>query len=398
MQLPRMSILWSFLAVLGSGLVVNLATFMILALAPFMLPIEDFANLTLGVAAVMFLVIVLDLGLGITSTRQFAATRDPAYLSLSIKMRLAMFAALGSLAGGLSLWPEARPFAIALLAAATLNIWTGLRAVDQAREDFASFARASLLFSAARVAFAGVGLASGSWIAVMLGLFTAPVIAIAFFKSSDMLRTIKPKALSVATTSVRYARFVYMSAVCYGGLMALPTAIAGLRLDPVGIGTIGLASTFIGPVMLLNAAFRLVLLPRVAASETAMRPKLNRAQIAMAAALTLLCAAGAGLLGDMLYGQRFAMVGPVIGIMTAGVLATSILGLLNLDVHRIGAPSVEALTNLVRLMITAPILWLSGASVLALALAAAACLVLGEIVLFFRIKARSEPLWKGLVL
>jgi O-antigen/teichoic acid export membrane protein len=390
MQRPRMSLLRSFLAVLVSGLVVNAATFVILALAPLMLTIEDFAKLTLGVAAVMFLATLLDFGLSITSTRQFAATRDPAYLSLSIKTRLALFTALGSLAGALCMWPEARPFAIALLAAAALNIWTGLRAADQAREDFASFARANLLFSAARIGFAGAGLASGSWIAVMLGLFVVPVIAIAVFKSAGVLRTIRPKASPVLAPSARYARFVFMSAVCYGGLMALPAAIAGLRLDPVGIGTIGLANTFIGPVTLLNTAFRLVLLPRITASETALRPRLNGTRIAMALALTLLCAAGAGLLGDILYGQRFALAGPVIGIMTAGMLATSILGLMNLDVHRVGAPSVEALTNLGRLLITAPILWLSGTSVLLLSLAAAVCLVVGEIVLFFKIKARGD--------
>lgn len=385
----QLSLVRSFSTVLGSGLVVNASTFAIMALAPITLSVQDFAKLALSVTGVMFLATLMDLGLSVTSIRQFAATKNPAYVALSIKFRVLLFLIISPLAITLCFWPELRPYAVALIGAASLNIWTGLRAADQAREEFTGLAKANLTFSVTRLVFAGAGLASHSWIGVLIGMFPAPVLIIAAYKAKDLLRNIRADTTPVLSSSVVYARYVFLSAVCYNGLMALPTAIAGVKLDPIALGTIGLANTLIAPVALLNAAARLVLMPRVSANGMSLRSILSPTKVIMGLALTLLFATTAGLLGAFFYSEKFPMSGPVISIMTAGLIVTSILGLMNLEIHRIGAPSLEAIANLMRLIVTTSILWFLAESVFVLSLTSAACMVAGEIALFLMIKIRS---------
>lgn len=385
-----MTLARSFVSVLGSGLAVNATTFVILAAAPLVLTVNDFAHLSLGVAAVMFLVSFLDMGLGITSTRQFAATKNLAFLSLSIRARLLLCAIFGIASTATALaWPETRVYAIATACAVMLNLWTGLRAADQAREDFAGFAKANLVFAGVRLALAGTALFSGSWIAVMLGLFAAPVGAIVLLKAPKVLRLITIETDLILGRTIRYAGFVFVSSVCYAALIALPMAVAGWRLDPVAIGTIGIAATFVGPISLLNNALRLVLLPRVSTSENPISPTMSPKRWMAAIILPVACVLLVWLVSEHVYSDRFPLAGAVTTITVAATILVVALGLLNMDVHRLGTPGLEAVVNLCRLLVTAPLLWLAGTSVLQLSITAAALLVIGEAALFAAVRTRG---------
>ncbi len=378
-----------FASVLGSGLVVNAATFAILVAAPLALPLASFARLSLAVAGVLFLVAVLDFGLSITSTRQYAATSEPAYLSLSIRTRLLLCALIAPPALVAFAWPAAQPYAGAALGAVALNLWNGLRAADQARQDFESFARSNLVFAAARLMFAGLGLATGSWIAVLIGLFVAPVVAIGAVKAHKIIALAAPSVGPVIGVAARYALWVFVSAACYNALMGLPMAIAGKRLDDVAIGTIGIAATFMGPVSLLNNALRLVLLPKVAAGASPMQNRISRMRLALALLLMAGAAGLAAFVGHEAYGGQFPLAGMVIGAMVGPLVFAIPIGLLNMDVHRQGAPRLEAMVNLARLCVIAPALWFAGQSLIGLSLAAGALLLLGELALLVALRWRN---------
>lgn len=382
----RVSLARSFFSVLGSGVIVNATTFAVLAAAPLVLAVEEFARLSLAVAGVMFLVAVLDLGLSVTSTRQFAATRDPAYLSLSVRMRLLLCAGLGVPAVAAMAWPVALPFAVVVLGAAALNLWMGLRAADQAREDFKKFSRSNLAFAAARLLFGGAALLTGSWVAVAISLFVAPVIAIGMMKFTEMQRLTVASPKPVVWQTVKYAAWVAMSAACYNAIMALPAAVAGSRLDAVGIGTIGLAATFVGPVSLINNAIRLIVLPKISAVSDGANGRMTRATwaaLTLAMGVFTLLLAGAA---HLIYAVHYPAVGAVVGVIVGSVLFAVPIGLLNMDVHRQGVPWIEAWANLVRLCLAAPVLWLAGQSVYYLATAAGMLLLLGEAGLFFALR------------
>jgi len=376
--------------VLGSGLAVNLSTFAVLAIAPLALSLEDFAQLTFGVTAVMFLVSVLDLGLSITSTRYFAATKNLAFLSFSIRARLILFAALAIPTVGIGLvWEEARSYTIPLFCALALNFWMGLRAADQARESFLSYSRANLALACSRILFAGAGMLTGSWDAVLFGLFAAPVLVIAILKAREVLRlvSVDPKPASSLTT--HYATFVFASSATYAALTALPIAVATWRLDPVAVGTMGIAVTFVGPLSLLNNALRLVLLPRVSASATIMRYNVSAVRWTLAIATCATVVAMAAIVAEHFYSAKYPLVGLVVAIMFSGTIVVMALGFLNLDIHRQGVPALEAAVNACRLIVAGPALWFAGISVLPLAVTAAALMMLGEATLFSAVRARG---------
>lgn len=384
-----MSLTRSFLTVFGSGLIVNATTFAILAAAPIVLEVEEFARLSLAVAGTLFLVTLFDLGLGVSSTRHFSTTKDPAFLSLSIRARLTLCLIGGAPAGVAMAWPPMQPYAIIVVAAVALNLWTGLRTADQAREDFASFARANFAFAAARLTFAGTALVSGSWVGVMLGLFVVPVCLIGLLKFREIVSLSAPDPRPVAGATLRYAGFVFVSAVSFAALTALPAAVAGIRLDPIAIGTLGLAATFVGPISLLNYALRLILLPKVSANFGPLRPVLKPGHLALALLSFCVCVGGAAGVGEVLYSDRYPDAALVVGLMVGGALATTTLGLFNMDIHRLGAPGLEAAVNVGRVVFTAPAMWFAGTSTVALAGTANAFLVLGEGVLLLAILRRN---------
>src|SRR5271157_1031228 len=137
----------TFLATLA----IQATTFAILALAALAMPKEAFARLSLIVAAAMLANALFELGLNLTSTKMYGETRDEGYLRAAFAVRLACLPA-GTLLG-LAVWRAgAADAGLGIALGAVLNLWNGLRAADQARQDYCSFARSSLAFAVLRAA------------------------------------------------------------------------------------------------------------------------------------------------------------------------------------------------------------------------------------------------------
>lgn len=141
--------------VFASTLAIQATTFAILAIAALVMPTEAFARLSLIVAAVILASAMFELGLNLTSTKMYGETRDEAFLRTASLIRL-LCVPLGELAGvGASAWGAA-DIGIGIGLGAAVNLWNGIRASDQARQDYRSFAAASLAFGAIR-GVAGLG-------------------------------------------------------------------------------------------------------------------------------------------------------------------------------------------------------------------------------------------------
>ena len=132
-----------------STLAIQATTFAILALAAFVMPKEAFARLSLIVAMVMLANALFELGLNVTSTKMYGDTRDEGYLRAALAVRLACLPA-GAVLGLAVWWAGAADAGLGIALGAVLNLWNGMRATDQARQDYRSFARSSLIFAVLR--------------------------------------------------------------------------------------------------------------------------------------------------------------------------------------------------------------------------------------------------------
>lgn len=386
--------LGSFARILGSGLAVNISTFVVLAIAPIALSTESFATLTLVVAGILFGATLLDLGLSTTTVRQFAATKDERIIGTTLRTRLAVLAAATAVAIAAFFIPGSTPFATAALGAGFLNVWSGLRSIDLAREDHATFADANLAMSAARIVCGGVALLSRSWLWVAVALFVIPVMVVAAVRTRTLARDLSMGDFESLRTLLGYSAFVYVSALAYNACVYLPQAMAAAHLDDIAVGSLGIASTLVAPLILVNAALRAMLLSRISAGgtltdELGLRPGIASA-LGVIAVIAILF--GVVIVAQFVYGSRFPDIGLVTGAILAGYIVILPLGLINMAVHRIGRPQFEAAVNVARLLGSLPMLWLAASSTIMLAAAAALLLIVGEIALYLVIRrAISAP-------
>lgn len=376
--------------ILTSGLAINVTTFAVLALAPLRLDTAAFAHLSLSVAGIFFGSTLLDLGLSTSTVRQFAKTKDPAYLSLSLYSRALLVVVLWPIGLALLAHSDHQELGTVLLGASSLNFWNGLRAADQARERYIEFGRSNFLFAATRLIAGATALASGHWIAVSLALFVVPIALIVMVKAPSILRLMRHNPASKVEATIGYAKFVYLSALTYNAVVYLPQAVAAARLDAIAVGTLGVALTFVGPVSLVNNALRMFLLPKVSSGNVTPRssqPSNRRAwlllsSVVMVSALIALISIGA----HILYGHQFPTAGIAVALLVGCYTFSSLIGLLNMRVHTLGKPEVEAYVNLVRLLVAGPVCWLSGSHLITLLLSGGAAILLGEMVLYAAIR------------
>ena len=383
-----------FIRILGSGLAVNVSTFVVLALAPIALGTESFATLTLVVAGTLFGVTLLDAGLYTTTIRQFAATKDARIIGGALRIRFSMLAVSATVALLAFSTHDLVAFSIAALCAGFLNVWNGLRSIDLAREDHAAFARANFAMSAARLAFGPLALLTGSWLWVSIALFVVPVLVVGAVRARGLVRDLAVGRLRVLGALLGYSTPVYLSALAYGACTYLPQAIAAARLDDIAVGSLGVALMLATPLILANAALRAMLLPRISAGgrlsdELGLRPG---GKLILAAVAIVLVLSGVVIGSQLVYGFRFPDIGLISGAILMGYVAAIPFALASMTVHRIGRPGIEAIVNMARLLVTGPLLWFAASSAVVLAATAALLLLLGEIALFLVVRRAAFPI------
>jgi len=128
---------------------------------------------------------------------------------------------------------------------------------------------------------------------------------------------------------------------------------------------------------------RSVLLPRLMGRnpQDAIRKlaiKLKKLLLFYLAMSAVILGAGAGLI-NYWYGESMPDAHNVFLICGSGLLGTVYIGLFNVGIHAIGRPGLEALSNICRLIVLIPALWIWGNSLLGIAATFAVILFLGEV-------------------
>src|SRR5215475_14683146 len=150
------------LRVLGSNLAVNLSAFLVLALAGRLMSVEEFAKLSLIVAASQLGSSALELGINVGTVKKYAEKKDGRFLSTLIWLKIAMSCCCSGLVAVCYLMGVPSFWVAVIACAASIDLWSGARALDQARLDFWSFAQANVLFAALRIPLAVIALVEGS--------------------------------------------------------------------------------------------------------------------------------------------------------------------------------------------------------------------------------------------
>ncbi len=366
-----------------STLAIQATTFAILALAAVILPVGEFARLSLIVAAVMLASALFELGLNITSTKMYGDTRDEGYLHFAFLIRLGLVP-LGAVIGAAVAFAGLSDIGLGIALGAILNIWNGMRATDQARQDYGSFARSSAVFAVLRATaglFALFVFHDAPLVAI--AVYAVPVVACLTSASARLFR----EALSAPRPEIagvlRYGTYVYINAVTFIAIPYVPQFFVASRLDAVHVGTYGLILTFLGPISLVVNSLYNVLLPKMLGTNSSVEGMLwsRRGAIAIVM-LWLVMLAGSGVLAaglNAVYQARFPGIVPMFLLYFAGFSASTLLGIYTLSVHTQGVPQINMVVNAVRLVALLAALYGFGRSLSSIILIVVCMMVIGQI-------------------
>lgn len=375
--------------VLVSTLAVQFSAFVTLAIAARVLPTEEFAQLSLIVAVVMMSSAFFELGLNVTATKMFGESGDDAVFRVVARIRYGVLALVIFAGLIFFIWfGQLHDLAIALALGAFLSIWNGMRAADQAMQQFRRFAKTSLLFSFFRllVAFPFLFLCQDA-VLVAVGLYLFPVLAIALF-SGAWREILGEKSKLIKTAEIiAYARFVYLNSILFIALPYFPQLFIGKYLSSSAGGSYGLIMAFSGPVGLLIYSLRATLLPKMFGKSDGLEDAIwsLKGLFILAGGWVFLSIFGTFLavLIDYLYGDKFLDVQWAFLVYFVGFALTGILGIYGLSVHTLGVPQLSLYVNFCRVLALLLGLFLFGSSLMGVVLVVSVVMVAGEIALVF---------------
>ncbi len=381
--------------VFASTLAIQATMFMILASAALLLDANAFAQLSLIVAAAMLASAFFELGLNITSTKMYGDSRDEGVLRTAFQIRLLCLPV--ALIAGLAVAVTAglRDVGLGIGLGAALNLWNGVRASDQARQDYPSFMAASLAFAAIR---AVGGLTTLYFtrdpILTALASYALPLLAAVFSASSRYVAGAISTPRLPSPAMLRYAAHVYLNALTFIAMPYVPQFVIASRLDPTAAGTYGLILTFTGPISLLIYALRSVLLPKMLESrselEAAMWTRHGLLVLGVAWAAMIACGflLAEGL--ELFYGHKFPDIRSAFVVFFVAFSATALVGLYSLSVHTLGVPEISTATGVLKFVVLLLALQLTGHTLVEIVALTAVVMVTGEIALALLLAARRR--------
>lgn len=375
---------WHTALTIVSTLAIQVTTFAILAVAALIMPTEAFAKLSLIVAAAMLANAVFDLGMNTTSTKMYGDTKDEGYLRTAFAVRLSCLP-ISALSAGVATYLAGAPnIGLGIALGAVLNLWYGMRASDQARQDYRSFMRTSIAFAIVRV-IAGGGtlyLTSDPFLTAA-ATFGVPALAGLWSTSARFAFEAFSSHRRPAGEMISYATYVYINAAVFIAIPYVPQFIIASRLDATATGTYGLILVFSGPVALLVNSIYNVALPKMLGGNDDLENTLwSAGGAALLTGLWGCLMAGGGVLALLLgyfYAAQFPGVDTVFLMFFAGFSASALAGIYSVSMHTQGVPHVNMIVSVVRFICLLLVLYLFGTSLVSIVLLTLAVLMAGQI-------------------
>lgn len=382
-------------AVFLATFAIQVTTFALIAVSALLMTPEQFARLSMITAATMLANAFFDLGLATTMTKRLNDTGDTAHLRTAFAVWLAMLP-LSAVIGGVA-WLAVRlpDIALGIVLGSILNIWNGMRAADQAREDYASFMRSSLAFAAVRLLAGGAAILwLGDPAAIAVAIYVLPLVALPYSQSFQYLTGALAGERKPVGTLIWYAAHVYIASLAFIALAYVPQFFLAARATPAEVGTYGLILTFVSPISLLVYSLRSVLLPKFLGTGQQLEAMLwsARGLAAILAAWGVLMAGGlvVGLGLEQLYGAKYPGIQSGFTIFFAGFSGTAMIGLYSISVHTLGAPHLSMAASVLRLSIMIAALALWGRGLDAIIALASMVMLVGEIILIAALARRRR--------
>lgn len=375
-----------------STLFVQAATFVVLSISALKMPTSAFADLSIITASAMMSAALLELGISITATKWYRETLDEDVLASALIVRIAIVPIALAISTTIGSFFGMKEIALGIALGAVLNIWNGGRSADQARQDYRSFSRKSLIFATIRLT---AGLATlflvGNPMLVAVAIYALPTLA--GLTLARRLPNWSWASISRSWDAARYALFVYIASVTFIALQYVPQFVSHARMDEGSVATYGIALTFASPVSLLVYSLRSVLLPRMIGKHTGIESFLwsRRGRFVVFATLLTMLAAGylGSLILEFLYGGKYPDIAIIFVVFFAGYSATATIGIYSLSLHTVGVPRLGALVGLIRLTVLT-ITLLFTRSLLDVVVATAVVMVASEVMLV-ALLARVRP-------
>jgi O-antigen/teichoic acid export membrane protein len=381
--------------VFASTLAIQATMFMILASAALLLEATSFARLSMIVAAAMLASAFFEFGLNVTATKMYGDTRDESVLRAAFHIRL-LCLPLGFMIGlGVAVTADLWDAGLGIGLGATLNLWNGVRASDQARQDYRSFVAASLAFAAIRgVAGLLTLYLTRDPVLIALASYALPILGAVFSASVRYVAGAISAPRLPPPPMLRYAAHVYLNALTFIAIPYVPQFIIASRLDPTAVGTYGLILTFTGPISLLVYSLRSVLLPKMLCTHSKLETAMwSRQGLLVIGALWAAMIAGGFLLAEGLeafYGHKFTEIRPAFTLFFAGFCATALIGLYSLSVHTLNVPEISTATGVLKFVVLLLLLQLAGHTLTQIITLTALVMVVGEIALVLLLARRRE--------
>lgn len=377
-----------------STVLVQAVTFGILALSGLILNIDAFARLSIIVATIMLSSVLQEFGLNATATKFYGDTRDERFLSLAFTARLVLVP-VGMAVGAIIWLCGCAEIGLGIAIGPVLNIWNGMRATDQARQDYSSFARSSIAFALARAAGGIAALLLHADAAVVaLAIYALPVVAANVSASGKFVRLAFPMPRPKLDGVARYAAHVHLNAIAFIAAPYLPQFVISSRLTATEVGTYGLILTFTGPVSLLVYSLRSVLLPHMLGKAPQVESLLwsRRGLILILGVWAgLMAAAVVAAIGlDVVYGHRFPQLRELFLLYFFGYSGAAAIGFYSLSVHTRGVPHLASALGALKLLVLMPTVIVCGSDLVMMVSAVAAIMVLFEMLLALLIYRRKS--------
>jgi O-antigen/teichoic acid export membrane protein len=356
----------------------NLASLAITLHAARKLGPERFGQLGLVLAVIAFGVVLLDSGVSVALVRGYNhdtdAERREALVGGVFKAKMLQLLLVALLAVPVAyavrfFVPEingVETLAVGIASAGLMSLWTTVRSLEQARQNYASFTTYIYLYGVLRFCAYGVVLIRGniSPISVVSCLYLVPLVLLMLYSFAFR----ETKVLAIGKVPWRREMKAFKDALLYGAWLAgasillafltrMPVFFLARRSTPTELGLFTAAFTFVNAFGLIWDALSTVIVPEVSGLHTA--ESRVRFQSLLFRKLPLMGSLLAAVIVACAFAQYF-LLGPqyrasiwsfiVLGSFFAVCMCISVNNNL---VHAYGIPEVATLMNVARVAVAA---------------------------------------------
>jgi O-antigen/teichoic acid export membrane protein len=338
-------------AIFIANAVAGFSVTIVSATAARLLPIAAYAAFSVMTAIAMVASMALDFGLSTATLKRYSGSKDPGYLILYSRIRFAIFVGAIAFAAVLSLL-QLTQWAFGIACGAGLALWTSTRTIDQMQQNYRDYLGHSLALGLLRLTLGIAAIVTRRPGLIAVAIFVVPVVLVVI-RGDALSSILKPQPLPHIRTLSGYASATYVSALTYSAALYIPQYIAKLRLAPIDVSELGLILSLMGPLSLVNASFRIYLLPKFAGNDNWFS-SLGTRRVAGAFGLFgivgLAVIAGVAIFLQLIYGDRFPSIGAAYASFAGPYILVTMLGFFNVRVHQVGIPGREAMVNILRLL------------------------------------------------